>query len=679
MAETTASALDVPYRDTPFHAGELAAQARAGFTEAADSAGRRSIRDYMPDQHRQFFSQLPFMIVGGVDEAGQPWATMRIGRPGFVSSPDSRTLRIAGATVPGDPLGNAWHPGALFAGLGIELPTRRRNRINGVVTSTENATLTVSVTQSFGNCAKYIQARTPEWRLSQVNEAVPMQRTRSSLSSEDRALLERVDTLFIASMHDSADAGAARGADVSHRGGMPGFVHVEDARTFAMPDYAGNRFMNTIGNLLTSPRAGLLIPDFETGDLLYVAADAEILWDGPVVGEFEGAQRAIRFHVRETRRSFGVMPFRWSAPQYARDFETQIDGAAKPIATKTDWMKLRIADIVDEAPGIKSFLLAAVDDARLPTYAPGQYLPIRVSTPGAANPVSRSYTLSDVCDGRHYRISVKRQGAVSSWLHEHMAPGDVLDAMPPRGAFTFDAASPRPAVFLSAGIGVTPMIAMLKAALLRDDDAAVPLYFIHSARSDEERPFGAFLAVAAAEHAHLSVHLKNTADAGAGGGRISVPWLKTVLPFDDYDFYLCGPQSFMRDIYDGLRALNVPDERIRFEAFGPSTITRTRREKPVAQEETEASVPVTFHRSGKQVNWRPSDGSLLELAETHGIAAPSSCRSGTCGTCASRILAGRVAYSVDPVADIEPGCALICIAEPERKNIEAAGGLVLDL
>jgi ferredoxin len=123
----------------------------------------------------------------------------------------------------------------------------------------------------------------------------------------------------------------------------------------------------------------------------------------------------------------------------------------------------------------------------------------------------------------------------------------------------------------------------------------------------------------------------------------------------------------------------VPDDRIRFEAFGPSTITRTRREKPVAQEETEASVPVTFHRSGKQVNWRPSDGSLLELAETHGIAAPSSCRSGTCGTCASRILAGRVAYSVDPVADIEPGCALICIAEPERKNIEAAGGLVLDL
>ncbi|MGN6234286.1 MAG: pyridoxamine 5'-phosphate oxidase family protein [Trinickia sp.] len=319
MIDTTIVELNSPHRDSPFHAGEREAQARAGFTGSADSAGR-SIRDYMPDQHRLFYAQLPFMIVGGADHAGQPWATIRIGQPGFVSSPDSRTLRIAGTTLPGDPLAGAWHPGALFGGLGIELPTRRRNRINGIVTATDDATLTVSVSQSFGNCAKYIQARTPEWTgfPARADTSVPL--THSTLSDEDRALLARADTLFIASMHDAPDAGAARGVDVSHRGGMPGFVHVEDARTFAIPDYAGNRFLNTIGNLVTSPRAGLLFLDFQTGDVLYVAADAEIVWGGSVLNEFEGAQRVIRFRVRETRRSAGVLPFCWTAPEYARQF-----------------------------------------------------------------------------------------------------------------------------------------------------------------------------------------------------------------------------------------------------------------------------------------------------------------------------------------------------------------------
>ncbi|TCF96979.1 pyridoxamine 5'-phosphate oxidase [Paraburkholderia strydomiana] len=324
MADTAPVAPGWPYRDSPFHTGEQAAQTRAGFIEAADSAGRRSIRDYMPDQHRQFYAQLPYMIVAGIDQSGQPWATMRIGRPGFVSSPDSRTLCIAGTTLPGDPLATAWHQGALFGGLGIEFPTRRRNRANGVVAATEDAMLTVAVSQSFGNCAKYIQARTPEWTGFPARDDSPIQQIASILSGEDHALLTRADTLFIASTHDSPDAVAARGIDVSHRGGMPGFVLVEDPRTFAIPDYAGNRFLNTVGNLMTSPQAGLLFPDFETGDVLYVAADAEILWDDPALSEFEGAHRVIRFHVRETRRSSAVLPFRWSAPQYAREFQAKL-------------------------------------------------------------------------------------------------------------------------------------------------------------------------------------------------------------------------------------------------------------------------------------------------------------------------------------------------------------------
>jgi len=302
---------------SPFHAGELDIQARVGVDMTSSAGG---IRDYMPDQHREFFAQQPFMVFGGVDASGQPWATIRTGDPGFVSSPDARTLRIDSRALPGDPLGPRWQTGAMIGGLGIQPHTRRRNRINGVVTAVAGDAVTLEVTQSFGNCAKYIQARTPEWTGFRARDDTPIPLTHSTLSDEDRALLARADTLFIASMHDAPDAGAARGVDVSHRGGMPGFVHVEDARTFAIPDYAGNRFLNTIGNLVTSPRAGLLFLDFQTGDVLYVAADTEIVWGGSVLNEFEGAQRVIRFRVRETRRSAGVLPFRWTAPEYARQF-----------------------------------------------------------------------------------------------------------------------------------------------------------------------------------------------------------------------------------------------------------------------------------------------------------------------------------------------------------------------
>jgi len=309
-----------PTPASPFHAGELEAQARAGHAEAADVAGRRSIRDYMPDQHRQFYAQLRFMIVGGVDCDGQPWAGWRVGEPGFVASPDNRTLRIAGGALPGDPLAGTWREGALFGGLGIELSTRRRNRINGVVTALDGEALTIGVSQSFGNCPRYIQSRAPEWTARAGMPPPSTQRRATCLSDDDRALLARADTFFIATANASDEAGAARGVDVSHRGGRPGFVRVDDAVTLTTPDFAGNKFFNTLGNLLADRRAGLVFADFERGDLLYVAAEAEIVWDGPELAAFEGAQRLVRFRIREVRYSERVLPFRWTPVQYAREF-----------------------------------------------------------------------------------------------------------------------------------------------------------------------------------------------------------------------------------------------------------------------------------------------------------------------------------------------------------------------
>ncbi len=305
---------------SPFHAGELAVQQRAGVADTASAVGLRGIRRFMPDQHRPFFAQLPFFVLGGVDAEGQPWATLRVGAPGIVTSPDAHTLRIAGDTLPGDPLADAWRPGAPLGGLGIQFDTRRRNRVNGVVQAVDGSNaLTVAVEQSFGNCAKYIQSRTPVF--DPRGDAAPPRLERSArLSDADRALLAQADTFFVASANLSAEAGAARGVDVSHRGGMPGFVRVDDDATLTTPDFSGNRLFNTLGNLLLDPRAGLLFVDFERGDLVHVAARAEIVWDGPLVASFDGAQRVVRYRVQEVRRSVAVMPFRWSPVEWAPQF-----------------------------------------------------------------------------------------------------------------------------------------------------------------------------------------------------------------------------------------------------------------------------------------------------------------------------------------------------------------------
>lgn len=308
--------MDAPV--SPFHAGELAVQQRVGMRERIANAGSAGIRDHMPDQHREFFGELPFFFIGALDEAGQPWATMLAGDPGFIATPDARTLAIAGGMLAGDPLQGRLHAGDHVGGLGLAPTTRRRNRVNGVIAAIEGDAMRIAVRQSFGNCPQYIQHR--QHRAAPEREAAagpaPVLRG-ATLNDADRRLIAGADTFFIASANLDAEAGNARGVDVSHRGGRLGFVRVDDERTLTSPEFRGNFFFNTAGNLLRHPRAGLLFIDFESGDLLHLAVEAEIVWDGPQVQAFAGAERLLRFHIREVVRNPGALPFRWSAPQPA--------------------------------------------------------------------------------------------------------------------------------------------------------------------------------------------------------------------------------------------------------------------------------------------------------------------------------------------------------------------------
>ena len=677
--------------ESPFHDGELAAQERAGVRERMDIDARRGIRDYMPEQHRIFFAEQPFMVLGGVDTTGQPWATLRLGAPGFVSTPDERTLRIAGRSLAGDPLAATWQVGSIVGGLGIQPATRRRNRVNGVIAAVDHNAITVAVSQSYGNCAKYIQSRTPTTIEFDVQDALSSPVVSNYLNHADRDLLAHADTFFIASANTSSDAGLARGADVSHRGGKPGFIRIDDDHTLTTPDFSGNLFFNTIGNLMRDQRAGLLVIDFESGDLLYLAVDAEIIWEGKDLESFDGAERLIRWDVREVRRTRRALPLRWSgvqyAPQLAKTGSWKTPEAA-PSASSA-WRTLKVSEVRDEAPGMRSFYLQAVDGSALAPFEPGQFLPIRLPIPGLAAPLIRTYTLSDSHNGLHYRITVKREGAASAWLHENVGQGTEIEAKVPGGAFVLDRTSDRDIVLVSAGIGITPMVAMLNSVLADETERARPehIHFIHGARRADQHPFADQLRAVEQAHPKLSVHLRDSrpeisSDAAAplSVGRVDIAYLKSVLPFGDYDFYLCGPSSFMQDIYSGLRALNIADDRIRFEAFGPASVTRTKlAEPPASSRDPERSSKIVFMRSQRDAQWSPEDGNLLDFAEANGVAVSSSCRSGACGTCSTRVLAGEVAYPVPCETEILPGHALICSAVPARVGAGEESTVVLDL
>ena len=224
--------------DCPFHAGERTAQARAGV-----APGGAAIRDWMPDQHRAFFLALPLVLAATVDEDGWPVATVLTGQPGFIASPDARTLRIDVVPDRSDPAGAWFAPGARIGLLGIDLATRRRNRVNGTLRDVGPDGLVVSVEQSFGNCPQYIQTRF--WQ-DEGAAAGPVERL-EGLDESARLAIGGADTFFVASS-SGGEAGAMGGVDISHRGGRPGFVAVDgDTLVIQSAGFNGGTFLDASG------------------------------------------------------------------------------------------------------------------------------------------------------------------------------------------------------------------------------------------------------------------------------------------------------------------------------------------------------------------------------------------------------------------------------------------------
>jgi uncharacterized protein len=276
-----------------FHEDEARAQALAGHQRP----GRVAIRPFMPD-----------LFVATLDAQGWPMASVLTGEPGFMQSPDPATLRIGALPAADDPAAPTFIAGAEIGLLGLDFTTRRRNRANGRLVAVDDG-LSVAIAQSFGNCAQYIQTRAPSPR---AVAGAPVEQL-DRLDEAARALIARSDTFFVASR---SRAGIAEGGlDMSHRGGKPGFVGVA-GDTLAIPDFRGNRFYNTLGNLLGDPRAGLLFIDFASGDILQLQGRVSIDWHPEGTGP-AGTERLWRLAVERGWRRPAAFPFAWTFDTYA--------------------------------------------------------------------------------------------------------------------------------------------------------------------------------------------------------------------------------------------------------------------------------------------------------------------------------------------------------------------------
>lgn len=314
-----------------FHSGEQALQQATGMRERMSSTGPKVIRTYMPDTHRELFEKLPLIFVGALDQDSRPWATVRVGAPGFVKTPNNTHLEIFANYLPGDPLEGHLQKGASVGLLGVEFATRRRNRMNGIIQHLDSQKLTVKVQQSFGNCPKYIQTRFLD-SLVAPSESPTVLYFSHKLPEAAQHLIRQADSFYIASAFNQPKQTSEdtlsllnQGVDISHRGGKPGFIKLtvnKNQHTLDIPDYLGNFFFNTLGNLHLNPQAGLLFLDYTCGDMLYIHGHTEIQWSKKSKQESHlHTERTLRFTVQSGRWVSGAFPSRWCFGEYSTALE----------------------------------------------------------------------------------------------------------------------------------------------------------------------------------------------------------------------------------------------------------------------------------------------------------------------------------------------------------------------
>ncbi len=348
--------------------------------------------------------------------------------------------------------------------------------------------------------------------------------------------------------------------------------------------------------------------------------------------------------------------------------------------------KFRIVSKVKETHDITSFYLSPHDGKSLPGFLPGQFLTFQFHIPGNAQPVVRCYSLSDSpYHPERYRVSIKKvppprdepnapAGLVSNYFHENINEHDIVDVKAPSGHFCLSMTEKTPIVLLAGGVGITPLLSMLNA--LAEIESQREIWFFLGVRNKKEHMMKEHLEKVAKENlnVNLKIFYSSPENEDVKGedyhvqGRVAVEKIRSFLPSNNYDFYICAPPPMVKDLRADLAAWGVPKVNIHFEAFGPATVKKCQTD---SSKKEIPKIDIRFTKSGKILPWNPNLTSLLEFAEKNGIPLDSGCRAGNCGTCLTAIKNGEVTYVGEPGSPPEEGSCLACIAIPK-------GNLTLD-
>ncbi len=371
-----------------------------------------------------------------------------------------------------------------------------------------------------------------------------------------------------------------------------------------------------------------------------------------------------------------------------KEIEAAVSGKEiKAVDQEGSWngfRPFRVAKVVKETDFATSVYLRPMDNKPICDFKPGQHLTLKFDIPGQSKPIVRCYSLSQGPSKSAYRITVKAvpapganpnvpPGRVSNFINRHLMAGDLVEAKAPSGQFVLDTETTAPVCLLAGGIGITPMISMIDYILDRQPDRTVIL--IYGSRHGADHTFKSNLQQIKNQYSNVYVIdvYSNPLKGDVQGqdylvpGYVSAELIQQVLPHSSFQFYLCGPPPFMESVFKGLTDWGVPESRIRFEAFGPASIGKNTSHQATVDSTVEqnAGVKVSYASSGKQAIWKPTSGSLLELAEETGVEIDSGCRAGSCGTCETKICVGKVKYPNHENVDCKPGHCLTCIAQPD--------------
>ena len=559
---------------TSFHHGELIAQDKAGTQGVAAelAAANRNTLNFSAN-HDAFVATQSFAVMSYVDlDSGCVWVTPLFGKEGDITAVTESEVVVSANCIPANDMLNFVQPETPLSLLGIDLKKRIRHRINGTASVMQDKgkiDLSFKVTEYAPNCPKYINRREIIYDANNadpINRSAPRQE-RTTITKADQTFIESMDTLWIGSYAPSV------GADCNHRGGKPGFIRVTSPSTIEWPEYRGNGMFFTSGNLEVHDRAGVTLVDFETGSLIQMTGRAVVDWSHD--GRYEVASRTIIFTVERLIHIPNVTSHRWKRLDYS-PYNPTISGTQSLVGDNEYPKTATLVKIVEETENVKTFRFVV---SRRISFLPGQYATFEFKNiPGGSVSEVRTWTLSEtpnsISGDNTLDITVKRvpQGLVTNWLHDHAELGLEVTLNGIQGemtAITLDADTQTPIVpkhllLLSAGIGITPNLAMVRGIGTFSLQEQTNITMVHIERHEEDLISQQELLRRSKNYPNFSY----TTIISSKQGRLTKESLqKLVLNSERQHAFICGPTLFMNDMTEHLVSIGVPAANIYTESF----------------------------------------------------------------------------------------------------------------